>query len=155
MTSCGGHGWCAVATHLSRFTIQGTRYSNPAPQPDDPNAAAIRANYWMEDDEERVDVPVGDVMLVGSVGRYEYDYGDTMELFLENLGRHGDLVGLPRRRPPWHGDRTAVLARNKPDAEWVAGEDPARWRRLTPTTRRVNAYPSATNADRRPGAASW
>ena len=33
-----------------------------------------------------------------------YAYGDTTELFLENLECHGDLVGLLCPRQPWHGD---------------------------------------------------
>ena len=122
--------WLECCSHLSEFTIQGTRYSNLAPHPDDPNAAAIRADYWMEDDEEHTDIAVADVMPMGALVSYEYDYGSTTELFLENLGRHGDLVGLLRPRQPWHGDRIAVLARNEPDEECVACEEPARWRLL-------------------------
>ena len=124
--------WLECCGHLSQFTIEGTHYSNLAPQSDNPNAAAIRADYWMEDDEVHMDVAVGDVMPVGVEVSYEYDYGDTTELFLENLGRHGDLVGLLRPRQPWHGDRVAVLARNEPDEECVACEGPARWRLLAP-----------------------
>ena len=86
--------WLECCGHLSQFTIEGTRYSNLAPRPNYPNAAAIRPDYWMEDDEVHMDVAVGDVMPVGVVVSYEYDYGDTTELFLENLGRHGDLVGF-------------------------------------------------------------
>ena len=124
--------WLECCGHLSEFTIRGTRYSNLAPHRDDPNAAAIRADYWMEDDEEHLDVAVADVMPVDVVVSYEYDYGSTTELFLENLGRHGDLVGLLHSRQPWHGDRIAVLARNQPDEECVACAEPARWRLLAP-----------------------
>ena len=121
--------WLECCGHLSQFTIEGTRYSNLAPRPNYPNAAAIRADYWMEDDEVHMNVAVGDVMPVGVVVSYEYDYGDTTELFLENLGRHGDLVGFLRPRQPWHGDRITVLTRNEPDEECVACGEPARWRR--------------------------
>ncbi len=41
-------------------------------------------------------------------------------------------VGLLRPRQPWHGDRIAVLARNEPDEECVACEEPERWRLLAP-----------------------
>ena len=122
--------WLECCGHLSQFTIQGTRYSNLAPRPDDPNAAAIRADYWMEDDEMHMDVAVGDVMPMGSLVSYECDYGSTTGLFLKNLGRHGDLVGLLRPRQPWHGDLITVLARNEPDEECVACGEPARWRLL-------------------------
>lgn len=44
--------------HLSEFKIQGTRYSNLAPHPDDPDA-----DYWMGDDEVHMDVAVSAVML--------------------------------------------------------------------------------------------
>ena len=108
------------------------RYTNLAPHPDDPNAAVIRADYWMEDDEKHMDVAVADVMPVDALVSYEYDYGSTTELLLENLGRHGDLVGLLRPRQPWHGDRIMVLARNEPDEECVACGKSARWRLLTP-----------------------
>ena len=121
--------WLECCGHLSQFTIQGTRYSNLTPRPDDPNAAAIRADYWLED-EVHMDVAVGDVMPMGSLVSYEYDYGSTTELFLENLGRHGDLVGLLRPRQPWHGDRIAALVRNEPDEECVACGEPARCRLL-------------------------
>ena len=86
----------------------------------------------MEDDEVHMNVAVGDVMPVGVVVSYEYDYGDTTELFLENLGRHGDLVGLLSPRQQWHGDRITVLTRNEPDEECVACGEPARWRLLAP-----------------------
>ena len=126
--------WLECCGHLSEFTIQGTRYSNLAPHPDDPNAAAIRADHWMDDDEEHMDIAVADVMPEGVEVRYEYDYGSTTELFLENLGRHGDLVGLLRPHQPWHGDRISVLARNEPDEECVACGEAARWRLLSPDT---------------------
>ena len=74
----------------------------------------------IEDDEEPMDVAVVDVMPMAALVSYEYDYGSTTELFLENLGRHGDLVGLLRPRQPWHGERIMVLARNEPDEECVA-----------------------------------
>ena len=122
--------WLECCGHLSEFKIQGTRYSNLAPHPDDPNAAAIRADYWMEDDEEHMDVAVAEVMPEGVEVSYEYDYGSTTELYLKNLGRHGGLVSLLRPRQPWHGDRIAVLARNEPDEECVACQEPARWRLL-------------------------
>ena len=145
--------WLECCAHLSQFTIQGTRYSNLAPRPDDPNAAAIRADYWLED-EVHMDVAVGDVMPMGSLVSYEYDYGSTTELFLENLGRHGDLVGLLRPRQPWHGDRITVLARNEPNEECEARSRRAGgcWPR---TPKRVSPYHSATNAGRKPGATSW
>ena len=126
--------WLECCGHLSEFTIQGTRYSNLTPHPDDPNAAAIRADYWMDDDEEHMDIAVADVMPEGVEVSYEYDYGSATELFLENLGRHGDLVGLLRPHQPWHGDRISVLARNEPDEECVACQGPARWRLLSPDT---------------------
>ena len=122
--------WLECCGHLSEFTILGTRYSNLAPNPDDPNPAAIRADYWMEDDEEHMDVAVANVMPVDALVSYEYDYGSTTELFVENLGRHGDLVGLLHPRQPWHGDHIAVLARNEPDEECVACGETARWRLL-------------------------
>ena len=122
--------WLECCAHLSEFTILGVRYSNLAPHPDDPNAAAIRADYWMEDDEEHMDVAVVDVMPVDALVSYEYDYGSTTELFVKNLGRHGDLMSILRPRQPWQGDRIAVLARNEPDEECVACGEPARWRRL-------------------------
>ena len=124
--------WLECCGHLSEFTILGVRYTNLAPHPDDPNAAAIRADYWMEDDEEHTDVAVVDVMPQDALVSYEYDHGSATELFLENLGRHGDLVGLLRPRQPWHGDRIMVLARNEPDEECVACGASARWRLLTP-----------------------
>ena len=79
--------WLECCGHLSEFTILGIRYSNLAPHRDDPNAAAIRADYWMEDDEEHMDIAVADVMPMDALVSYEYDYGSTTELFLENLGR--------------------------------------------------------------------
>ena len=124
--------WLECCGHLSEFTILGIRYSNLAPHPDDPNAADIRADYWMEENEEHMDVAVAAVMPLDALVSYEYDYGRTTELFLENLGRHGDLVGLLRPRQPWHGNRIVVLARNEPDEECVACEGPARWRLLAP-----------------------
>ena len=127
--SCGGCGWSAVPISASSPS-RGPGTRNLAPRPDDPNAAAIRADYWMEDDEGHMDVAVGDVMPMGSLVSYECDYGSTTGLFLENLGRHGDLVGLLRPRQPWHGDRITVLARNEPDEECVACGEPARWRLL-------------------------
>ena len=146
--------WLECCGHLSEFTILGVRYSNLARRPDDPNAAAIRAGHWMEDDEEHMDVAVADVMPMDALVSYEYDHGSTSELFLENLGRHGDLVGLLRPRQPWHGDRIAVLARNEPDEECVACQEPARWRLLSPAPTSVNPYPSAMIAGRRPGVTS-
>ena len=62
--------------HLSQFTIQGTRYSNLAPRPDDLNASGIHADHWTEDDAEHMCVAAGDAMPVGVVVSYEYDYGD-------------------------------------------------------------------------------
>ena len=124
--------WLECCGHLSEFKIQGTRYSNLAPHPDDPDADFIRADYYMEEDEVHMDVVVADVMPEGVAVSYEYDYGSTTELYLENLGRHGDLVGLLRPRQPWHGDRVAVLARNEPDEACVACQAPARWRLLSP-----------------------
>ena len=124
--------WLECCGHLSEFTILGVRYTNLAPHRDDPNAAAIRADYWMEDNEEHMDVAVADMMPTNALVSYEYDYGSTTELFLENLGRHGDLVSLLRPRQPWHGDRVMVLARNEPDEECVACGKPARWRLLAP-----------------------
>ena len=126
--------WLEGCGHLSEFKIQGTRYSNLAPHPDDPNAAAIRADHWMEDDEEHMDVAVAEVIPEGVEVSHEYDYGSTTELYLKNLGRHGDLVSLLRLHQPWHGDRIAVLARNEPDEECVACQEPARWRLLAPDT---------------------
>ena len=108
--------WLECCGHLSEFKIQGTRYSNLAPHPDDPHADFIRSDYWMEDDEVHMDVAVADVMPEGVEVGYEYDYGSTTELYLKNLGRHGDLVGLLRPRQPWHGD-------------WVVGAGPQRARR--------------------------
>ena len=118
--------WLECCGHLREFTIlaSATRYSNLAPHRDDPNAAAIRADYWMEEDEEHMDVAVAAVMPLDALVSYEDDYGSTTELFLENLGRHGDLVGLLRPRQPWHGNRIVVLARNEPDEECVACEGP-------------------------------
>ena len=124
--------WLECCGHLSEFKIQGTRYSNRAPHPDDPNAALIRADYWMEDDEEHMDRVVADVVPAGVEVSYEYDYGSPKELYLQNLGRHGDLVGLLRPRQPWHGERVVVLARNEPDEACVACQEPARWRLLSP-----------------------
>ena len=124
--------WLECCGHLSEFKIQGTRYSNLAPHPDDPDADFIRAEYWMEDDEVHMDVAVADVMPEGVEVGYEYDYGSTTELYLENLGRHGDLLSLLRPRQPWHGNCVAVLARNDPDEECVACQGPARWRLLSP-----------------------
>ena len=79
--------WLECCGHLSEFTVLGVRYTNLAPHRDDPNAAAIRAEYWMEDDEEHMDVAVADVMPRDALVSYEYDYGSTTELFVENLGR--------------------------------------------------------------------
>ena len=124
--------WLECCGHLSEFKIQGVRYSNLAPHRDDPDADFIRAEYWMEDDEVHMDDAVADVMPEGVEVGYEYDYGSTTELYLKNLGRHGDLVGLLRPRQPWHGDRVVVLARNEPDEECVACQGPARWRLLSP-----------------------
>ena len=45
-----------------------------------------------------MDVAAVDVTPRDALISYEYDYGSTTELFLENLGRHGDLVGLLRPR---------------------------------------------------------
>ena len=59
---------------------------------------------------------------------------DSTTLYLENLGRHGDLVALLHPRQPWPGDRVAVLARNEPDAACVAYQGPARWRLLSPVS---------------------
>ena len=126
--------WLECCGHLSEFKIQGTRYSNLAPHPDDPDADFIRVDYWMEDDEVHMDVAVADVMPEGVEVSCEYDYGSTTELYLANLGSHGDLVGLLRPRQPWHGDRAAVLARNEPDEECVACQGPARWRLLSPVS---------------------
>ena len=64
-----------------------------------------------------MDVAVADVMPEGEEVSCEHDYGSTTEPYLENLGRHGDLVSLLRPRQPWHGDRVVVLARNEPDEE--------------------------------------
>lgn len=50
--------WLECCGHLSEFKIQGTRYSNLAAHPDDPDA-----DYWMEDDEVHMDVAVSAVML--------------------------------------------------------------------------------------------
>ena len=36
-----------------------------------------------------MDVAVADVMPMDALVSYEYDYGSTTELFLENLGRYG------------------------------------------------------------------
>lgn len=47
--TASGHLVECVA-HLGGFTIQGTRYSNLAPHPDDPNADAVRDHCWMEGD---------------------------------------------------------------------------------------------------------
>ena len=63
--------------HLSQFTIQGTRYSNLAPRPNDLNASGIHADHWTEDDAEHMYVAAGDAMPMGVVVSYEYDYGDT------------------------------------------------------------------------------
>ena len=124
--------WLECCGHLSEFAILRVRYTNLAPHSDDPNAAAIRADYWMEDDEEHMDVGVVDVMPMNALVSYEYYYGSTTELFVENLGCHGDLVGLLRPRQPWHGDRILVLARNEPDEECVVCGASARWRLLAP-----------------------
>ena len=124
--------WLECCGHLSEFKIQGVRYSNLAPHRDDPDADFIRAEYWMENDEVHMDDAVADVMPEGVEVGYEYDYGSTTELYLKNLGRHGDVVGLLRPRQPWHGDRVVVLARNEPDEECVACQGPARWRLLSP-----------------------
>ena len=123
-----GHGWSAVAISAS----------SPSRDPlFEPGAATRRPQRRRHprrllDGGRRGahDVAVGDAMPQGVVVSYEHDYCDTTELFLENLGRHGDLVGLLRPRQPWHGDRIAVLARNEPDEECVACEGPARWRLL-------------------------
>lgn len=147
--------WLERCGHLSEFKIQGTRYSNLAPHPDDPDADVIRADYWMEDDEVHMDVAVADVMPEGVEVSYEYDYGSTTELYLKNLGRHGDLVGLLRPRQPWHGDRVVVLACNEPDEECVACRDRRAGSCFLRTLRLGNSYPSATSAVPRPGATGW
>ena len=76
--------WLECCGHLSEFTILGVRDSNLAPHRDDPNAAAIRDHYWMEDDEERMDVAVADVMPMNALVSYEYDYGSSTELFVKS-----------------------------------------------------------------------
>ena len=148
--------WLECCGHLREFTILGTRYSNLAPHRDDPNAAAIRADYWMEDDEEHMDVALADVMPVDALVSYEYDHGSPTELFLENLGHHGDLVGLLRPRQPWHGQphRGAGLQRARRGVRGLRGA--ARAGGCFPRTpKRVSPYPSATGAGRRPGATNW
>ena len=47
---------------IGQFAILGTRHSNPTLYP---NAAAIRTDYWMEGDEEHMDVAVADVLPEG------------------------------------------------------------------------------------------
>lgn len=147
--------WLECCGHLSEFKIRGTRYSNLAPNPDDPDADFIRADYWMEDDEVHMDVAVADVMPEGVEVSYAYNYGSTTELYLENRGRHGYLVSLLHPRQPWHGDRVEVLARNEPDEECVACQDRRAGGCSLRSPMPVSSYPSATGTVRRPGATSW
>ena len=77
--------WLECCGHLSEFIVLGVRYTNLAHHRDDPNAAAIRADYWMEDDEEHMNVAVVDVMPLNALMSHEYDYGSTTDLFVENL----------------------------------------------------------------------
>lgn len=71
-----------------------------------------------------MDVAMADVMPMKALVSHQYDYGSTTELYLENLGGHGDLVSPLH---PWHRG---------------AGGG---WRRTrTPGSR----YPSATGAGR-------
>ena len=102
-----------------------------------------------------MDIAVADAALQGVEVSYEYDYGSTTELYLENLGRHGDLVGLLRPRQPWHGNRVAALAATSPTrSAWRARDRRAGGCFLqTPTP--VSSYPYATGAGRRPDATSW
>ena len=146
--------WLECCGHLSEFTILGVRYTNLAPHRDDPNAAAIRADYWMEDDEEHMDVAVADVIPTNALVSYEYDYGSTTELFLENLGRHGDLVGFCARVSRGTGTGSWCWPATSPTrSAWPAGNRRAGgyWRR-TPMC--ASPYPSATSAVRRPDTTS-
>ena len=62
---------------IGQFAILGTRHSNPTLYP---NAAAIRTDYWMEGDEEHMDVAVADVLPEGVSVSYEYDYGSPTDV---------------------------------------------------------------------------
>ena len=146
--------WLECCGHLSEFTIQGTRYSNLAPHPDDPNAAAIRADHWMDDDEEHMDIAVADVMPEG------------VEVRRVRLRQYDGAVpgepGTPRRpggpfaaasAVAWRSHLGAGPQPNPTRSAWPAGKRRAGG--CCPRTpKRVRPYPSATGAGRRSDATS-
>ena len=55
--------------------MQGTRYANLAPHPNDPDATFTRAVHWIEDDEEYMDVAGG-----GGTGHRRGNHGGQLEV---------------------------------------------------------------------------
>lgn len=100
--------WLECCGHLSAFKIDGRQYT-----------AGGDGGWEAEFGDLSIDVPLQDVLHVGTAFSYEYDFGSTTELVLKVLSeREGPA---DRKRP------VRLLARNEPPAIpcGKCGEKPA------------------------------
>jgi hypothetical protein len=88
--------WLECCGHLSQFEIEGRRYSvQPS---DDP---------WLGEEEEGMDIALGEVLRPNMKFTYEYDFGSTTPLTL-------NVVSEREGKKP--KERVRLLARNDPPA---------------------------------------
>jgi hypothetical protein len=95
--------WLECCGHLSAFTIEGIRYTDPRGRDD----------FWgLGEPERNISTRLAKVLKPGLELSYEYDFGSTTDLRLRVVGE----TGLPAS-----GEKVTVLARN--DAPQIACEE--------------------------------
>ena len=82
--------WLECCGHLSAFTIEGRGYTSDEVD---------------SDEDQSMDVPLGEVLRAGTKFRYEYDFGTTTELALRVVAERDGEIGR---------DPIGLLARNEP-----------------------------------------
>lgn len=99
--------WVECCGHLSAFRIDGVSYDSPS-------------SFGGYDASESMQIQLNEILYVGQVFEYYYDFGSTTELI---------IAVKNYRRGPEQRDRLTLLARNNPPQFLCStcGKEPAVW----------------------------